>query len=78
MQDGLPASWEQRALHVNSLSDPYAAYTFGRLPDGWTIEVSEVAPGVGQPGGSIQVRIFDEEGDVRIVDELITKGVLRK
>ena len=57
---------------------PYNAYEFGALPEGWTIEVSEVAPGVGHPGGSIQVRVFDDEGDVRIVDELIRKGVLRK
>jgi hypothetical protein len=78
MEDGQPASWEQRALHVSSLSDPYAAYTFGRLPDGWTIEVSEVAPGVGQPGGSVQVRIFDAEGKVQIVQDLIRRGVLRK
>jgi hypothetical protein len=78
MEDGQPASWEQRALHVSSLHDPYNAYEFGALPEGWTIEVSEVAPGVGQPGGSIQVRVFDDEGDVRIVDELIRKGVLRK
>jgi hypothetical protein len=78
MEDGQAASWEQRALHVSSLRDPYHAYTFGDLPDGWTIEVSEVAPGVGQPGGSIQVRVFDDEGGVRIVKELIRKGVLRK
>ncbi|MDO2352569.1 hypothetical protein QRB31_05115 [Mycobacterium avium subsp. hominissuis] len=28
MEDGEPASWEERALHVNSLRDPYNAYTF--------------------------------------------------
>ena len=77
MQDGQPASWEQRALHVNSLRDPYRAYTFGDLPDGWTIEVSEVAPGVGQPGGSLQVRIFDDEGEARRIAELTRIGVLR-
>ena len=76
MEDGQPASWEQRALHVNSLPEHHA-YTFGQLPEGWTIEVSEVAPGVGQPGGSIQVRIFDDEGEVRNVTELINVGVLR-
>jgi Tuberculosis necrotizing toxin len=77
MEDGEPASWEQRALHVDSLRDPYHAYTFGDLPEGWTIEVSEVAPGVGQPGGSIQVRILDDEGAARRVEELTQKGVLR-
>jgi hypothetical protein len=77
MEGGQPASWEQRALHVDSLRDPYNAYRFGDLPDGWTIEVSEVAPGVGQSGGSIQVRIFDDEGEVRRVGELARIGVLR-
>ncbi|MEE3754346.1 glycohydrolase toxin TNT-related protein [Mycobacterium intracellulare] len=78
VEDGQPASWEERALHVSSRRDPYNAYTFGELPDGWTIEVSEVGPGVGQPGGSIQVRVFDDEGAVRRVADLIRKGVLRK
>jgi hypothetical protein len=77
MEDGHPASWEQRALHVDSLRDPYHPYTLTRLPDGWTIEVSEVAPGVGQPGGSIQVRISDADGKVQTVEQLIKRGVLR-
>lgn len=76
MEDGEPASWEQRALHVDSLHEPYATYTFGELPSGWTIEVSEVAPGLGQPGGSIQVRVMDSEGEFRRVSELIRLGVL--
>jgi hypothetical protein len=78
MEDGRPASWEERALHVNSLRDPYNSYNFGRLPEGWTIEVSEVAPGVGQPGGSIQVRIFDGDGKAQTVDKLQLRGVLRQ
>lgn len=78
MEDGQPATWEQRALHVGSLHDPYNAYTFGQLPEGWSIEVSEAGPGVGQPGGSIQVRVFDDEGAARQVADLIRKGVLRK
>lgn len=78
MEDGQPATWEERALHVNSLRDPYNAYTFGQLPDGWSIEVSEVGPGVGQQGGSIQVRIFDDGGEARPVDELTRIGVLRQ
>jgi hypothetical protein len=77
MEDGHPASWEQRALHVDSLRDPYHQYTLTRLPHGWTIEVSEVAPGVGQPGGSVQVRISDADGKVQTVEQLIKRGVLR-
>jgi hypothetical protein len=77
MEKGEPASWEARALHVNSLQGPYHAYTLGNLPDGWTIEVSEVAPGLGQRGGSLQVRIFDARGNARTVEELITGKILR-
>lgn len=77
VENGQPASWEGRALHVNSLGDPYHTYTLSNLPDGWTIEVSEVAPGLGQRGGSLQVRIFDARGNARTVDELITGEVLR-
>ncbi|RAU93654.1 hypothetical protein DQP58_16010 [Mycobacterium colombiense] len=79
MQEGQAASWEQRALHVNSLHDPHNAYTFDHLPDKWTIEVSEVAPGVGQPGGSLQVRVFNSEGRPMTVEELTDPdiGVLR-
>nr|VTO95587.1 hypothetical protein BIN_B_01068 [Mycobacterium riyadhense] len=76
MEHGRAASWEERALHVNSLSDPYHRYSLGRLPHGWTIEVSEVAPGLGQQGGSLQVRIFDAEGEARSVEELLDSGVL--
>ncbi|ATO65242.2 glycohydrolase toxin TNT-related protein [Mycobacterium avium subsp. hominissuis] len=78
MEDSEPASWEERALHVDSLRDPYNAYSFGVLPEDWSIEVSEVAPGVGQPGGSIQVRILDDTGVPRPVEELTLIGVLRK
>ena len=77
MENGEAASWEERALHVNSLEGPYHAYTLGNLPDGWTIEVSEVAPGLGQRGGSLQVRIFDARGNARTVEELITGKILR-
>lgn len=77
MEDGQAASWEGRALHASSLGDPYHAYRLSNLPEGWTIEVSEVAPGLGQRGGSLQVRIFDARGNARTVDELITGQVLR-
>jgi hypothetical protein len=79
MQEGQAAAWEQRALHVNSLHDPYHTYNLDHLPDNWTIEVSEVAPGLGQPGGSLQVRIFNSEGRPMTVEELTDPdiGVLR-
>ncbi|EUA37479.1 hypothetical protein I549_3911 [Mycobacterium avium subsp. avium 2285 (R)] len=37
-----------------------------------------MAQGVGQPGGSIQVRILDDTGVPRPVEELTLIGVLRK
>jgi Tuberculosis necrotizing toxin len=76
MENGRAASWEERALHVNSLGDPYHAYTLGQLPERWTIEVSEVAPGLGQPGGSLQARIIDPEGEPRSVEELISEELI--
>lgn len=76
MEDGQPAPWEQRALHVGSLREAYRAFTFGQLPTGWTIEVALTAPGLGQPGGSIAVRIFDADGTAQTVDKLIKRGVL--
>lgn len=38
MVDGAPASWEARALHINSLREPYNAYEFDHLPAGWHVE----------------------------------------
>lgn len=70
MEDGHPAPWEERALHVDSLGSPYNSYALQSLPPGWKVEVSEIAPGVGQPGGGLQVRILDDMGKVKTVDEL--------
>ncbi|ORW81859.1 hypothetical protein AWC25_02965 [Mycobacterium sherrisii] len=78
MDDGRPASWEERALHVNSLTDPYRSYVLESLPEGWKIEVSEVAPGLGQPGGSIQVRIFNSAGRAMTIEELLEIGDVLK
>jgi len=77
IEHGIPASWETRALHVSDISDPYHTYVFDHLPSGWQVEVSEVAPGLGQPGGSLQVRILDTEGRAITVEDLLELGVLR-
>lgn len=74
-EDG-PALWEERSMHVNSLSDPYNGYTLQELPKGWKIEVSEIGPGVGQPGGGLQVRILADDGEVVRVEDLIEYGIL--
>lgn len=81
MMKETPASWEERAMHVDSLKEKYSMFTLRDLPSGWKIEVSEIAPGCGQPGGGLQVRIIDHAGVVRKVDELAGKrglGVLTR
>ncbi|MFN8229037.1 MAG: glycohydrolase toxin TNT-related protein [Mycobacterium sp.] len=78
MSDGHPAAWEGRALHVESLEKGYYTYTIDHLPPGWKIEASEVAPGLGQPGGSIQIRFFDDGDEVVSIDQLTDElGVLK-
>lgn len=80
IEDGRPASWEERAMHVSSLRDPYSTFTVDHLPEGWKIEVSEIASGLGQPGGGLQARIMDETGKFWPVEELLTidDGVIRR
>lgn len=75
---GVPpgATWGQRGLPPGHLDRPVHDYGYsGVLPEGVTIEVSEIAPAFGQPGGGIQVR-FMEDGEALSVDELIRRGVL--
>jgi Tuberculosis necrotizing toxin len=77
MEDGKPAPWEYRSLHVDSMGKPYHAYTIDYLPDRWKIEVSEIEPAVGQPGGALQVRILNSQGEVITVKDLSKLGILR-
>ncbi|WP_423797344.1 glycohydrolase toxin TNT-related protein [Mycobacteroides abscessus] len=76
MENGRPASWEERALHIDSLRSPYSAFTLDRLPSGWTIEASEIAPGMGQRGGGIQVQIRDTDNVLQSAEVLEEIGVL--
>ncbi len=80
IENGRPASWEERAMHVDSLRQPYNTYTLDHLPEGWKIEVSEIASGVGQPGGGLQVRIMDENKQFWPIEQLLTidDGVIRR
>ncbi len=77
MDDGKFAPWEDRAIHVDSLSKPLHSYEIEYLPEGWRIEVSEIEPAAGQPGGAMQVRIFSAQGDVMLVKDLLKAGILR-
>lgn len=78
--NGERATWEERALHVKSLRDPLFDYTLEYLPSGWEIEISEIAPGLGQPGGGLQVLMFDSNGRVQKVQTLTNPaaGILKR
>jgi nicrotizing toxin Mtb-like protein len=78
VEDGNPAPWEYRSLHVDSLEKPLHNYAIDHLPNGWKIEVSEIEPAVGQPGGAIQVRILDHNGKGLDVETLSEIGILRQ
>lgn len=78
MPDGVPATFEQRSLPVFSLTQPYHQFGMaGHLPEGWAVEVSEVAPAFGREGGGIQVRILDEDGEPVLIPRLIGLGILQ-
>jgi len=77
MENGEFAPWENRAMHVDSLGKPLHSYEIEYLPEGWRIEVSEIEPAVGQPGGAMQVRILNSEKDVMTVEELVGLHILR-
>jgi hypothetical protein len=77
MEDGKSAPWEARAMHVEFLGKPLHSYTIDHLPQGWKVEVSEIEPAVGQPGGAMQVRILDTQGDVMTVKDLVKARILR-
>jgi hypothetical protein len=65
--DGNASSFEDRSLPVSALALGYNAYTInpdapGGLPEGWTLELSGVAPAFGRDGGAIQVKFIDDIG----------------
>ncbi|WP_353961421.1 TNT domain-containing protein [Mycolicibacterium tokaiense] len=77
-EDGVAASFEARGLPIDSLELDYHAYELtGSMPEGWTVEISQVAPAFGREGGSLQVLIFDSVGRKVSVDQLERAGVLR-
>lgn len=78
MPDGIPATFEQRSLPIYSLTQPYHQFEMsGDLPDGWTVEVSEVAPAFGRDGGGTQVRILDDDGNAVLIPRLKGLGILQ-
>lgn len=71
--------FEQRSLPPSNLRAPYSIYELtGDLPAGARIEVSEVAPAFGRPGGGIQVRVLDAFDEAMTVDQMIDEGVVTR
>lgn len=71
-----PLAFEDRGLPISSLNSPYGKFMLDRLPDGWTIEVSQIAPAFGRDGGALQALIYDDLGRRQPVKQLIEDGVL--
>ncbi|WP_456789717.1 TNT domain-containing protein [Cellulomonas sp. P5_C5] len=66
---GVPpgATFGERALPPGHMKLPVHDYSFsGHLPPGVTIEVSEIAPAFGRPGGGIQVRFMNGDKALKI------------
>lgn len=76
--DGIPASFESRGLPVSSLKEQVYKYQFsGFLPEGWRIEISEIAPAFGHKGGGVQLLVKDDHGVIQRVHQLEDAGVIR-
>jgi nicrotizing toxin Mtb-like protein len=76
MVDGVPASFESRSLPPSALATPHVEYLLHALPAGWSLEVGEVAPWFGQPGGATQLFVLDGSGRKVRVADLVRLGVL--
>lgn len=77
MEHGLPAPFEARGLPLSSLEKPYYQYNLtGVLPEGWSIEVSEIAPAFGRDGGGLQLVVYNRAGREVTVEDLIESKVL--
>lgn len=77
--DGTPFPF--RGLPHDSALRPYFQYVVDdptKLPPGWSIEQSEVAPWFHQPGGGVQYRIIAPEGQRPSVQTLLEWGYLKE
>jgi hypothetical protein len=76
--EGTP--FAELSLPPDSALKPYFEYVVAdpaKLPPGWHIEQSQVAPWFHQPGGGIQYRIIAPEGQEPSVQELLDWGFLK-
>lgn len=79
IEDGHPASFEERSLRPDSVNDHYYQYEFTEnpLPEGWTIKSGKVAPWGQQPGGATQLQVVDQNGEAVPVSRLIKDHILK-
>jgi hypothetical protein len=77
MPDGVSPSFEARGLPISSLDLPYNRFMLEFLPEGWSIEVSLIAPAFGRDGGALQALIFDENHVKVPVTDLEMSEVLK-
>jgi hypothetical protein len=65
LEDGRPATFEERGLPTSSLRNPHFSYSFtpeaqAKLAaDGIRVEISRIAPAFGRDGGALQVRFLE-------------------
>lgn len=74
--NGQVFSFEARALPPSLLQAPYTQMRLDpALPESWVFQVSTVAPGLGQPGGALQVQVFSAKKQAVTMSELRELGV---
>ena len=79
IEDGVPASFEERSLRPTSVNDYYYQYEFTEapLPEGWTIRSGKAAAWNQQPGGAAQLHVMKSDGGPASVQELLANGILK-
>lgn len=79
IEDGVPASFEERSLRPTSVNDYYYQYEFAEapLPEGWTIRSGKAAAWNQQPGGATQLQVMKDDGEPASVQELLANGILK-
>ena len=79
IEDGHPASFEERSLRPDSVNDHYYQYEFTEdpLPEGWTIKSGKAAPWGQQPGGATQLQVIKDNGKAASITDLLKEGILK-
>ena len=79
IEDGVPASFEERSLRPTSVNDYYYQYEFTEdpLPEGWTIKSGKAAAWNQQPGGATQLQVMKSNGEPASIQDLLANGILK-